>query len=37
VGARNARQADGVMRAAEFQFTNEEVNEIEQSSAQSAA
>ena len=37
VGARNASQADGVMRAAEFQFTNDEVNEIEDSSAQSAA
>ena len=37
VGARNARQADGVMRAAEFQLTNEEVSEIEDSSAQSAA
>lgn len=37
VGARNARQADGVMRAAAFQLTNEEVNEIEGSSAESAA
>jgi aryl-alcohol dehydrogenase-like predicted oxidoreductase len=37
VGARNARQADGVMRAAEFQLTDEEVNEIEGSSAESAA
>jgi aryl-alcohol dehydrogenase-like predicted oxidoreductase len=37
VGARNARQAEGVMRAAEFHFTDEEVSEIEISSAQSAA
>lgn len=37
VGARNAHQADGVMRAAEFQLTDEEVSEIEDSSAQSAA
>ena len=37
VGARNARQADGVMRAAPFQLTHEEVNEIEGSSAESAA
>ncbi len=37
VGARNASQADGVMRAAPFQLTNEEVNEIEGSSAESAA
>src|SRR5271169_3563742 len=37
VGARNARQAEGVMRAGEFQLTNEEVSEIEGSSAESAA
>jgi aryl-alcohol dehydrogenase-like predicted oxidoreductase len=37
VGARNARQADGVMRSADFQLTDDEVNEIEESSAQSAA
>jgi aryl-alcohol dehydrogenase-like predicted oxidoreductase len=37
VGARNASQAEGVMRAAEFHLSNEEVNEIEDSSAQSAA
>ncbi len=37
VGARNARQADGVMRAADFQLSGEEVNEIEGSSAESAA
>ena len=37
VGARNASQADGVMRAAEFQLTNEEVNEIEGSCAETAA
>jgi aryl-alcohol dehydrogenase-like predicted oxidoreductase len=37
VGARNAGQADGVMRAAEFQLTNDEVGEIEDSSTQSAA
>ena len=37
VGARNAGQVDGVMRAGEFQLTDEEVNEIEGSSAESAA
>ena len=37
VGARSAHQADGVMRAAEFQLTEEEVHELEDSSAQSAA
>jgi aryl-alcohol dehydrogenase-like predicted oxidoreductase len=37
VGARNAGQVDGAMRAGEFQLTNEEVNEIEGSSAESAA
>ena len=37
VGARNARQTDGVMRAAEFQLADAEVNEIENSAAQSAA
>jgi aryl-alcohol dehydrogenase-like predicted oxidoreductase len=29
VGARNARQAEGVMRAGEFHLTEDEVNEIE--------
>ena len=29
VGARNARQADGVMRAGEFRLSDKEVNEIE--------
>src|SRR5262249_34037610 len=37
VGARNSSQAEGVMRAAELQLTDEEVNEIEGSSAESAA
>jgi aryl-alcohol dehydrogenase-like predicted oxidoreductase len=30
VGARNAHQADGVMRAGEFQLSDKEVNEIEE-------
>jgi aryl-alcohol dehydrogenase-like predicted oxidoreductase len=29
VGARNARQAEGVMRAGELRLTEDEVNEIE--------
>jgi aryl-alcohol dehydrogenase-like predicted oxidoreductase len=29
VGARNARQANGVMRAGELRLTDKEVNEIE--------
>jgi aryl-alcohol dehydrogenase-like predicted oxidoreductase len=37
VGARNARQADGVMRAGEFRLSDQEVNEIENSAAESAA
>jgi aryl-alcohol dehydrogenase-like predicted oxidoreductase len=37
VGARNASQADGVMRAGELSLTDEEVSEIENSSAESAA
>lgn len=37
VGARNAGQVDGVMQAGDFQLTNEEVSEIEGSSAESAA
>jgi aryl-alcohol dehydrogenase-like predicted oxidoreductase len=37
VGARNARQVDGVMRAADLKLTDKEVNEIEDSAAQSAA
>jgi len=37
VGARNARQADGVMRAGELRLTDKEVNEIEDFLAESAA
>jgi len=37
VGARNARQADGVMRAAELRLTDKEVNEIEELLEESAA
>ncbi|HXM22391.1 MAG TPA: aldo/keto reductase [Terriglobales bacterium] len=37
VGARNARQADGVMRAGEFQLTSQEVNEIEDFFEETAA
>jgi aryl-alcohol dehydrogenase-like predicted oxidoreductase len=37
VGARNARQAEGVMRAGELRLTDEEVTEIESSFAQTAA
>ena len=37
VGARNASQAGGVMRAGELSLTNEEVSEIENFSAESAA
>jgi aryl-alcohol dehydrogenase-like predicted oxidoreductase len=37
VGARNAKQADGVMRAGEFRLTDEEVNEIDVTSAEAAA
>ena len=37
VGARNARQADGVMRAGEFQLTDKEVNEIEDFFEETAA
>ncbi len=37
VGARNANQADGVMRAGELSLTDAEVSEIENSSAESAA
>ena len=37
VGARNARQADGVMRAGEFQLTDAEVNEIEDFFEETAA
>jgi aryl-alcohol dehydrogenase-like predicted oxidoreductase len=37
VGARNASQADGVMRAGELSLTDEEVTELESFSAQSAA
>jgi aryl-alcohol dehydrogenase-like predicted oxidoreductase len=37
VGARNARQAEGVMRAGELRLTDEEVTEIETFFAQTAA
>jgi len=37
VGARNAQQAEGVMRAGELRLTNEEVNEIETFFAEAAA
>ncbi len=37
VGARNASQADGVMRAGEMSLTDEELSEIENFSAESAA
>jgi aryl-alcohol dehydrogenase-like predicted oxidoreductase len=37
VGARNARQADGVMRAGEFKLSDKEVNEIEDFFEQTAA
>jgi aryl-alcohol dehydrogenase-like predicted oxidoreductase len=37
VGARNAKQAEGVMRAGDLRLKNEEVNEIESFFAQSAA
>ncbi len=37
VGARNARQAEGVMRAGELRLTEEEVNEIETFFAETAA
>jgi aryl-alcohol dehydrogenase-like predicted oxidoreductase len=37
VGARNARQADGVMRAGEFRLSDKEVNEIEDFFEQTAA
>jgi len=37
VGARNARQADGVMRVGEFQLTDKEVNEIEDFFEETAA
>jgi aryl-alcohol dehydrogenase-like predicted oxidoreductase len=37
VGARNARQAEGVMRAGELQLTDKEVREIEDSLEESAA
>jgi aryl-alcohol dehydrogenase-like predicted oxidoreductase len=37
VGARNARQADGVMRAADLKLTDKEVSEIEDSAAETAA
>jgi aryl-alcohol dehydrogenase-like predicted oxidoreductase len=37
VGARNARQADGVMRAADLRLSDKEVNEIEDFFAETAA
>jgi len=37
VGARNARQADGVMRAGELRLTDKEVNEIEEFFEETAA
>jgi aryl-alcohol dehydrogenase-like predicted oxidoreductase len=37
VGARNARQAEGVMRAGEFKLSDKEVNEIEDFFEQTAA
>jgi len=37
VGARNARQAEGVMRAGELRLTNEEVNKIETFFAETVA
>ena len=37
VGARNARQAEGVMRAGDFRLSDAEVNEIETFSAENAA
>ena len=37
VGARNARQADGVMRAGEFQLSDKEINEIEDFFEETAA
>lgn len=36
VGARNAQQADGVMRAAELQLSGEEISEIEELSTETA-
>jgi aryl-alcohol dehydrogenase-like predicted oxidoreductase len=37
VGARNAKQAEGVMRAGELRLDKEEVNKIEEFFAQAAA
>jgi aryl-alcohol dehydrogenase-like predicted oxidoreductase len=37
VGARNAKQAEGVMRAGDFRLSDEEVNQIEEFFAQTAA
>ena len=37
VGARNARQANGVMRAGELRLSDKEVNEIEETAAEVAA
>ena len=37
VGARNARQAGGVMRAGELQLSDKEVSEIEEFSTETAA
>jgi aryl-alcohol dehydrogenase-like predicted oxidoreductase len=37
VGARNAKQAEGVMRAGDFRLSDAEVNEIESFTAENAA
>jgi aryl-alcohol dehydrogenase-like predicted oxidoreductase len=37
VGARNARQANGVMRAGEMRLSDKEISEIEESAAEIAA
>lgn len=37
VGARNARQAEGVMRAGEFQLTSEDIQQIESLATETAA
>jgi len=37
VGARSARQADGVMRAGELRLSDKEINEIEETAAEVAA
>ena len=37
VGARNARQAEGVMRAGELKLSSEEIKEIESAAAKATA